>query len=141
MNLIPKAKRHLNTLLLPLLLCTGGLALTNCNAQTTPETATQQVTYANLSPEEFKAKMTEENVVILDVRTPGEVAGGKIEGAKELDYRATNFEQELLNLDPEKTYLVYCASGGRSSNACEKMVQNGYQKVYNLRGGYKAWRQ
>ena len=133
-------KRPLLTLLLPLLLCTSGLALTHCNAQTTPETTTQQVTYVNLSPEAFKAKMAEENVVLIDVRTPGEVANGKIEGAKELDYRASNFEQELLNLDPEKTYLVYCASGGRSSNTCEKMVQNGYQKVYNLRGGYNAWK-
>lgn len=95
--------------------------------------------YENLSPAEFAERMRGENVVILDVRTPGEIQGGKIEGAVEMDFRDPEFASKIGALDREPTYLVYCAVGGRSSQACEMMQDAGFQKVYNLEGGYTAW--
>ena len=38
-----------------------------------------------------------------------------------------------------KTYLVHCASGGRSVRACEKLSRLDFPKLYNLPGGFKAW--
>ncbi|NJB87143.1 rhodanese-related sulfurtransferase [Lewinella marina] len=96
-------------------------------------------TYENLSQEDFAQRMQEENVVVLDVRTPGEIQGGKIEGAVEIDFRDPDFAQKIEALDREPTYLVYCAVGGRSSQACEQMAEAGFHKVYNLEGGYTAW--
>ncbi len=96
--------------------------------------------YQNLSPDEFAARMQDGNVVILDVRTPGEVAGGKIDGAVELDFRDPDFAAKVAALDREPTYLVYCASGGRSSQTCELMSEAGFKKTYNLEGGYTAWK-
>jgi thioredoxin len=34
---------------------------------------------------------------------------------------------------------VYCKAGGRSAQAAEIMVQNGFKHVYNLEGGISAW--
>jgi|GEM_PF-952642 len=82
-----------------------------------------------------------EDTVLLDVRTPAETAGGVIEGAIEMDYRASDFAQKVSELDPDKTYLVYCASGGRSGKTCGKLNEMGFAKVYNLKGGYSAWKQ
>ncbi|NJC27530.1 rhodanese-like domain-containing protein [Neolewinella antarctica] len=96
-------------------------------------------TYVDLSPSEFAVKMNDHNVVLIDVRTPGEVAQGKIEGALELDYRAANIEAVIAQLDPDKTYLVYCAVGGRSAKVADLLIANGAAEVYNLAGGYGAW--
>lgn len=93
----------------------------------------------DLNVEQFKAKMTEENIVILDVRTPEETAEGKIAGAIEIDYRNDSFEQKIAELDKDKTYLVYCRSGGRSLSACEHMASQDFKNLNNLLGGYTAW--
>ena len=56
-----------------------------------------------------------------------------------LDIFNDNFEAELQKLDKTKTYYVYCATGGRSSEACETMIRLGFKHVYNMQGGFKAW--
>lgn len=95
--------------------------------------------YADLDQAAFKAKIGGPNVLLLDVRTPGETANGKIEGAVELDFQGDNFAAELGKLDKDKTYLVYCAAGGRSGKACKMMQEQGFKETYNLLGGYNAW--
>jgi len=78
-------------------------------------------------------------VPIIDVRTPKEIADGKIPNAIEINYEADDFEEKLEGLDKNVTYIVYCEAGGRSSNAAELMAKKGFKNVYNLEGGYKAW--
>lgn len=95
--------------------------------------------FANLNVEQFKELMNEPNVVILDVRTPEETAEGMIEGAIQIDFQDPSFDQKISALDKEKTYLVYCAAGGRSAKSCDKMADQGFKHLYNLDGGYDAW--
>lgn len=92
-------------------------------------------------PTTFAELMEEENTVLLDVRTPAETADGTIEGAREMDFRDPDFGQRVAELDKDKTYLVYCASGGRSGQTCRMMTAAGFERVYNLEGGYRAWRE
>ena len=93
----------------------------------------------SLSAADFGQKMQGENNVILDVRTPGEVKEGYIEGATLfLDYNAPDFAEKVVGLDKRKTYYVYCKSGGRSGNTCKMMAEKGF-KVYNLAGGITGW--
>jgi rhodanese-related sulfurtransferase len=80
------------------------------------------------------------DLVILDVRTPGEHARGYIKGAIHLDYWSDKFADSLPTLNKSKVYLVYCASGVRSGNAAKKMRAAGFEKLYNLKGGIVAWR-
>lgn len=82
---------------------------------------------------------SEDDLVILDVRTPQEVMAEKIGEPINLDFYNPNFTQELDKLDKEKTYLVYCRSGSRSSSAMEIMKELGFKKVYNLSGGIMGW--
>ena len=95
--------------------------------------------YADINVETFKAKISDPNTVVLDVRTPEEVAAGKIEGAVEMDFYADDFQQKVAALDKEKTYLVYCKSGGRSGKTCKMMEKSGFKSLYNLDGGWTAW--
>jgi rhodanese-related sulfurtransferase len=80
------------------------------------------------------------NLVILDVRTPGETKDGMIPNAIEIDYKNSNFEIEINKLDKSKSYLVYCRSGGRSVSACKKMSTAGFTDLTNMKGGYSAWK-
>ena len=79
------------------------------------------------------------NVKFLDVRTPEEVAGGIINGALKIDFKSKDFKDELAKLDKDVSYIVYCKSGGRSSQAADMMQQMGFSSIYNLEGGYSAF--
>lgn len=97
---------------------------------------------SDIDVKEFKAKFEGKNdVQVLDVRTPNEIAQGKIDGASENNFMGPNFEQNLAKLDKNKPVVVYCASGGRSAKAAAIMKENGFTVVYNLLGGFNAYSQ
>ncbi len=75
---------------------------------------------------------------IIDVRTKEEYNQEHIEGAINIDMYAPDFENNIKSLDPAKSYLVYCASGGRSSQVSMFMHSNGFTKVENLNGGISS---
>ena len=95
--------------------------------------------FKNVGVEEFERLGTTGNAVVLDVRTPAEFAAGHLAGATNVNFLARDFKKALGGLDTNKVYLVYCASGGRSSQACLDMSQQDFVKVYNLSGGFRAW--
>ncbi len=83
--------------------------------------------------------MQDKDIVILDVRTPKEIAQGKIEGAVEINWFDGDSAEKIKTLDKNKTYLVYCKSGGRSGKCVNMMSDAGFESLYNLEGGYTAW--
>lgn len=96
---------------------------------------------ADLTQQEWASKLSsDENAVVLDVRTPEEVAEGIIPNAIAIDiYKGQGFIHEIDQLDKSKTYYVYCRSGGRSAQACSIMNQLGFEHTYNLIGGFSEW--
>ena len=78
--------------------------------------------------------------IILDVRTEPEYKSGHIENAENIDYYSEGFKDELGELDKNKTYLIYCASGNRSGRTLKIMKGRGFQKAYNVLGGIKGWK-
>jgi len=81
----------------------------------------------------------DKKVVVLDIRTPGEFSTGRIAGAKNIDFQAPDFEQKIETLDKSKSYLVHCASGGRSSHSLLLFKKHQFESIYHLDGGIKAW--
>jgi len=77
--------------------------------------------------------------VILDVRTPEEFASGHLANAKNIDYQADDFDSKVGQLDKNKSYLVYCQSGHRSSGAVSVMKEKGFISLNNLSGGLSHW--
>ena len=95
--------------------------------------------YENVSAQQFAELMKDKNTALIDVRSPGEFSSGHIPGAKNINLMGANFAQQIEKLDKDKTYLVYCLSGGRSSSACGAMASKGHTKLYNLKGGISNW--
>ncbi len=96
-------------------------------------------TIKNVSAQEFKVLVASGNGIVLDVRTPEEVASGKIENASTLNYYDKDFESKLAFIQKDKPVYVYCKSGGRSSKAAKILTELGQFEVYNLSGGMRAW--
>ncbi len=91
-----------------------------------------------ISWEKFKKKATEEDTVVIDVRTDGEILEGKLfDNTLEIDYYQSNYEDKISKLDPTKTYLIYCRSGNRSGKSLKIFEKYGL-KVYDLAGGYNS---
>jgi rhodanese-related sulfurtransferase len=93
----------------------------------------------DLAPAQFKSQLETQKGIVLDVRTPGEVAKGKLAGASVIDFNAPKFEQKVSLIARDKPVFVYCRSGGRSGQAVALMTKLGFTKVYNLSGGITAW--
>lgn len=85
--------------------------------------------------------LSDENAVVLDVRTEDECDEGMIPNAINIDiYKGQQgFIYKLEELDKSKAYYVYCRSGARSSQACKIMKELGFEKTYNLVGGILNW--
>ncbi len=109
------------------------------HSETHAQKEKEQVINKVVDAKTFKAKLTEENVQIIDVRTPNEYAQGNIEGSTNIDYFGKDFQTKLNTLDKSKPVLVYCAVGGRSGKAAKQMKKMGFMVVYDLRGGYNNW--
>ncbi|HIP35752.1 MAG TPA: rhodanese-like domain-containing protein [Crocinitomix sp.] len=80
-----------------------------------------------------------EDVQVIDVRTPEEVAEGKIPNAVNMNVFDPNFVNQIQDLDKSKPYVMVCRSGARSGQACMHMLGAGFEKVYNLQGGMMMW--
>jgi rhodanese-related sulfurtransferase len=90
---------------------------------------------------EFVAR--HENAVIMDVRTPIEYEMSHITGSVNVNVQDESFESMIIALDPNKSYIVHCTknpTGGRSSRALETLKSLGFKHLYNLEGGYVAWK-
>jgi phage shock protein E len=124
-----------NLLLIFLVIVTG---CSPAEKKETAETASGETTL--LDVKKFNEMLSsDKNAVLLDVRTPKEVAEGMIPGAIVIDFTAPDFAEKISGLDKDKTYFVYCKAGGRSSRAIDQMKAAGFGKLYNLEGGYDAW--
>ncbi|MFL5764603.1 MAG: rhodanese-like domain-containing protein [Bacteroidia bacterium] len=95
----------------------------------------------NMSSERFKATVgNDKNGVLIDLRTTEEIQKtGMITGAKQLDWTAKGSEELIKKLDKNKNYYLYCASGGRSSDAAEYMEKEGFSRIYTLQNGMTEW--
>src|SRR5699024_89787 len=91
----------------------------------------------SISAEELQEKLENgEKVNIIDVREDEEVATGKIPEAKHISLG--DIPHSLEKLDKNGHYYMVCRSGGRSSAACEFLIDQGYN-VTNMTGGMLAW--
>jgi rhodanese-related sulfurtransferase/rubrerythrin len=85
----------------------------------------------------FIAGHEEGAYTLLDVRQPGEYESEHIPGARLIPL--PGLKDGRRQLDSHKPLIVYCASGGRSLAAAQLLSGLGFNEIYNLQGGIKAW--
>lgn len=94
-----------------------------------------------LNPTDFKNAISRSDVQLIDIRTCVEYQMGRIEYAKHIDfYQKTAFVEKIDKLDKKKPLYIYCLTGSRTRQAALILSQMGFEQIYDLRGGYRAWR-
>ncbi len=77
-------------------------------------------------------------IILLDVRTDKEYAQGHIPGAVHVPL--TDIGEKIKKLKKDKDIVVFCQNGSRSIWAIKRLMGMGYKNLYNLKGGYRAWK-
>lgn len=80
-----------------------------------------------------------QDMIVVDVRTPEEFAEGRIHGARNIDIHHAQFKERVGALDRNGVYLIHCRSGHRSSKALKVFEELRFERVYHLDGGLMAW--
>lgn len=71
----------------------------------------------------------DEGAFLVDVRTPGEFAEGHVKGS--VNIPLDKVPSQLAKFKNKKHIIVFCRSGGRSSQAKSILEQNGFNNVVN----------
>jgi phage shock protein E len=94
----------------------------------------------NVDPSAFKKAIDEKKGILIDLRTDDELKKGMIKGATQLNFLAKDAEEQIAKLDHNKTYLIYCAGGGRSGDCVDLMKKQGFAHVIHLEKGFEDWK-
>ena len=128
-------------LLLGTVACSDSEATGQTPAETSTEQATAPSVLENVDLARFQELRKDPQVQVLDVRTPGEVAAGRIAGAVAINIHDPQFDARVREqLDASRPVAVYCQSGGRSSRAARQLQSLEFGTVYNYLGGVGEWR-
>jgi len=107
--------------------------------------AEANATIESVSVHDAVPLLDDENVVFLDVREAAERQNGFIPGSVHAPRGFLEFivdpEGPMHNpaIGTDKTFVVYCGSGGRSALASRTLIEMGFDKVRSLIGGFAAW--
>lgn len=125
-----------------------GLLLAACTTNATPTPAAEvkgrPVTvdggvYWNITVPELQAMLQEKDFVFINVHVPFE---GNIPGTDlSIPFDQIAQQADRLPQDKNAKIVVYCRSGSMSSIAARTLVRMGYTNVWNLAGGFNAWKQ
>ena len=118
------------TTVLVLLVLGLGCALAGCARSGRSEAA------ADVVPATEAVAAIEDGAAVIDVRTPEEFADGHLDGARNIDVSAGDFESRIEELDRDGSYVVYCRTGSRAAAAVRTMLDAGFTDVVNG-GGYE----
>ena len=77
-----------------------------------------------------------EEINLLDARRKSEYEAEHLVGAENFPLDFIN--QNMAQLDRNKKYYIHCAGGYRSVIMCSILQSRGFEKLVNIRGGYKA---
>jgi rhodanese-related sulfurtransferase len=79
------------------------------------------------------------SLLLLDVRTPEEYAGGHLPGAVNIPH--TELAARVAELDGarERDIVVYCRTGSRTAQALEVLGEAGFKRLFHLEGDYVRW--
>jgi len=94
--------------------------------------------YQMISVDELDDRMREDDLFLVNVHIPLE---GNIPGTDQtIPYNAVEDYLDSLPADKDQPIYLYCRSDSMGHTAARTLLDLGYTRVYNLEGGYIAWR-
>ncbi len=91
-----------------------------------------------LTPGEATRLLNHENALMIDMRSDKEFRDGHIVSAVHVPVKDADLGGRLDKYR-DRPLIVYCNSGSQSTQLCGKLRKQGFEHVYNLKGGVLAW--
>jgi len=85
-------------------------------------------------------RLMNQNALVLDIRPQEAFAAGHVTGARHMPSEQIAKAGETLKKQKDKPIVVYCESGPLAASAVRALAEQGFTKVFSLRGGLSAWR-
>jgi len=95
--------------------------------------------YQDVPPLEAVQLINHEDAVLVDVREDSEYTAGHVQDSIHIPLGKLKERLGELEAYKNRAVVVSCRSGHRSASACGLLRKQGFEKVYNLRGGILAW--
>jgi len=95
--------------------------------------------YSSITPAQSTQMINRDDALILDVRENNEYSEGHIINSLHIPLSSLKTRMEDLEKHKAKKVIIACRSGHRSSQACANLRKQGFEQVFNLRGGVMAW--
>lgn len=89
---------------------------------------------------EVTRMINHEKAVVLDVRNEEEFAEGHILNAMNIPADKLDEQIKVLNKHKDKPLILTCKQGMESLRVARMIKQNGFEKIYSLKGGLQSWR-
>ena len=95
--------------------------------------------FQHISIPDTVTKLQQGEVVIADIRDEQSFQAAHIAGA----FHLTNgtLHQFMQQTPPETPVVVVCYHGRSSQGAAQYLVEQGFDTVYSMDGGFESWRQ
>jgi phage shock protein E len=113
----------------------AGIAVFGLTQQTT-ETATPVIS----QEEVLELIDAEDEILILDVRTPAEFDDGRVPGAVLIPHTEVMDRIEEIIKFLDKPVVVHCQAGGRAGRAENDLREAGFTNILHLEGDMRAWK-
>jgi len=93
----------------------------------------------NITPVQATEMINHDDAVVIDVRPAADYAKGHIINA--INIPASNLQTQMKQMEKykNKKIILSCRSGAQSAVACKQLGKQGYENVYNLKGGILNW--
>jgi rhodanese-related sulfurtransferase len=100
----------------------------------------QESFFKTVTPQEAKNLIeSRSDLLLVDVRGEDELSEGYIEGSVMMPL--WSIIKGSRRPPKDRPILLICAVGGRSLALGQLMSRNGWDEVYNLKGGISAWKE
>jgi rhodanese-related sulfurtransferase len=114
---------------------------TNLSATDTITITTTYI-HTDISVDQAKAKNSDPNLLVIDVREKNEFCDqefGHIPGALNYPWNSGMLQSQLNELPQNKDILIICRGGYRSDLAASFLAGQGFSTVYDINGGMAEW--
>ena len=94
--------------------------------------------FQHITIQQTQTLLSNDSATIVDVRDPQSFALGHINTAKYVNNE--NIQDFIREADLDRSLVVYCYHGNASQSAAQFFVEQGFEDVYSMDGGFEAWR-
>lgn len=94
-----------------------------------------------LEPSQVVQLINHDNAIVIDIRDNNAFADGHIIGASHVPSDAVNQDHQKLKKYKDKPIVIVDSAGSQATKAGSTLHQQGFAKIYALKGGIQAWQQ